>query len=120
MDRLLDNAGYWLTAVLLLVGIYGMLFKTNLLRKMMGMTIFQTAVILFFVGGGTRKGATFPIAEAGQAILAINPVPHVLMLTAIVVSVASTGVGLALLLSIRREYQTLEEPEILERVQAEL
>lgn len=119
MNTLIDYGPYWLTCILLLIGLYGMLLKPNLLRKMMGMTIFQNAVILFYVGAGTRKGAVLPVVEATEQVIAINPLPHVLMLTAIVVSVASTGVGLALLLSIYRQHKTLDEPTILERVHLE-
>lgn len=119
MNGLINYGPYWLTATLLLIGLYGMLLKPNLLRKMMGMTIFQNAVILFYVGSGIRKGAELPIVDGTEALVAINPFPHVLMLTAIVVSVASTGVGLALLLSIYKHHKTLDEPAILERVQLE-
>lgn len=97
-----------------------MLFKRNLLRKLMGMSIFQTAIILFYVGGGIRRGTTIPVIEhSSDPSLYANPLPHVLMLTAIVVSVASTGVGLALLMSIYRSYGTIDEPTALERVHQE-
>ncbi|HEY8450208.1 MAG TPA: cation:proton antiporter subunit C [Bacillota bacterium] len=115
MATALDHAAYWLTSLLLLVGLYGMLFKPNLLRKLMAMAIFQNAVILFYVGGGVRRGGTPPVLlpELADPARYINPLPHVLMLTAIVVSVASTGVGLALLLALYRAHGTLDERVIL-------
>jgi multicomponent Na+:H+ antiporter subunit C len=91
-----------------------------------GMNIFQTAIILFYVSIGAKKGATIPIIEHGHgeelhgaashvihAVDYINPLPHVLMLTAIVVSVATLGVALALAIKIHDKYKTLEEDEIL-------
>ena len=119
MPAFADHAAYWLNVLLLLVGLYGTLFKSDLLRKLMGMTIFQNAVILFYVGGGVREGGTLPILVHGLTDPSryVNPLPHVLMLTAIVVSVASTGLGLALLLSIYRVHKTLDERKILQNLE---
>jgi multicomponent Na+:H+ antiporter subunit C len=108
-----------MTAILLTIGLYGMIGKRNLLKKIIGMNIFQTAIFLFFIQGATKPGATVPVWDAGisaEAAGYINPLPHVLILTAIVVSVATTGVALALLIAIYRRYRSLEEGAILERM----
>lgn len=111
---------YWLSAILFLVGLHGMLARTHLVRKLMAMNIMQVAVITFFIALSAKSGATAPIAvEHGPPLLAeayINPLPHALMLTAIVVSVGTTGVALALLIRIHRQYGTLEESELLDRM----
>ncbi|MFW6323459.1 MAG: cation:proton antiporter subunit C [Desulfovibrionales bacterium] len=118
---------YWIYTLLMMIGIYAMIAKNNLLKKVIGMNIFQTAIILFFISIGAKKGATIPIIAHGHgpgdhavhAVNYINPLPHVLMLTAIVVSVATLGVALALTLKVYREYNTLEEDEIITRVSEE-
>ncbi|SVD25957.1 uncharacterized protein METZ01_LOCUS378811, partial [marine metagenome] len=111
---------YWLSAALLLIGLYGMLARPNLIRKLMAMNVLQVAVIMFFIALSAKSGATAPIATAGERDLLsqsyINPLPHALMLTAIVVSVATTGVALALLVRIHRRFGTLDERELLVRL----
>ncbi len=113
---------YWLSAALLLIGLYGMLAKPNLVRKLMAMNILQVAVIMFFISVAAKSGATVPIAVEGDAARVaaayVNPLPHALMLTAIVVSVSTTGVALALLIRIHRRYGTLNEVELLEKLRA--
>jgi multicomponent Na+:H+ antiporter subunit C len=113
------NYNYAMTAILLTIGLYGMVGKRNLLKKIIGMNIFQTAIFLFFIQGATKPGATVPVWDArisAETAGYINPLPHVLILTAIVVSVATTGVALALLIAIYRRYRSLEEGAILERM----
>ena len=115
---------FWAVIVLLLIGLYAMIVKQNLIKKIIGMNIFQTAIILFYVSIGSKKGATIPIivhghGDAAHAVHAadyINPLPHVLMLTAIVVSVATLGVALALSMKIYSQYGTLEEDEIQKKI----
>jgi multicomponent Na+:H+ antiporter subunit C len=117
---------YWIYITLMMIGLYAMIAKNNLVKKIVGMNIFQTAIILFYVSIGAKKGATIPIIEHGhgeelhgtasQVVHAadyINPLPHVLMLTAIVVAVATLGVALALAVKVHDKYKTLEEDEIL-------
>ena len=117
---------YWAALVLLLIGLYGMIAKNNLLKKTIGMSIFQSAIILFYVSIGDKRGATIPILEHGhgshgaEQIIEVaryaNPLPHVLMLTAIVVGVSTLGVALAILQKIHRVHGTIEEDEILETI----
>lgn len=120
IDFVHDYYAYWAMVLLLVIGLYGMLMKRNLLKKLIGMIIFQTTLILFFVTAAFKWGGTvpvldgdFPVEDAGNYL---NPLPHTLMLTAIVVGVALTGVGFALLILIHRNFGTLDEPELLERL----
>lgn len=127
MDGLLGEIvakyNYWIYVVLMMIGFYAMIGKRNLVKKLIGMNIFQTAIILFFVSTGVKRDAGLPIVDKELALAGaievasvINPLPHVLMLTAIVVGVSVTGVALAVMLRIYREYGTLEEDEILEKI----
>lgn len=128
MDELLrlviGKYNYWIYIILMMIGLYAMIAKNNLVKKIVGMNIFQTAIILFYVSIGVKSGATIPIIEHGpdtahHAIRAadyINPLPHVLMLTAIVVSVATLGVALAIGIKVFDRYRTLEEDEILTQI----
>ena len=119
-SELFTHLHYWLAATLFVIGLYGMLANRNLVRKLMAMNVLQVAVIIFFISLSAKTGATAPIAVAGDTELLaadyINPLPHALMLTAIVVSVSTTGVALALLLRIHRRYRTLDERELLDRM----
>ncbi|GAB4171254.1 MAG: cation:proton antiporter subunit C [Geothermobacteraceae bacterium] len=114
---------YWIYVVLMMIGFYAMIAKRNLVKKLLGLNIFQTAIILMFVSAGVKHGASIPILDKHEALEhgvhaagVVNPLPHVLMLTAIVVSVSVTGVALAILQRIYRRYGTLEEDEIMEKV----
>jgi len=119
LDFIISKYNYWIYIILMMLGFYGMIAKKNLIKKVIGMNIFQTAIILFFISTAAKRGATIPIVEHahGEAVHAIeyvNPLPHVLMLTAIVVMVSTLGVALAILIMIYRRYNTLEEDEILQ------
>jgi len=126
LNLIIAKYNYLAYISLMCIGIYAMMVKRNLVKKIIGMSIFQTAVILFYISIGAKRGATIPIimhdqghGAAGHAIKAadyINPLPHVLMLTAIVVAVATLGVALALAIRIYNHYATLEEDEILEKI----
>lgn len=116
---LLERWPYVLTVVLLLIGLHGMLVKQNLMKKLIGMNVFQGAIILFFIVYGYKTGGSVPILDpelGTDPVRYDNPIPHGLMLTAIVVSVATTGVGLALLIRIYRAFGTLDEAELLARM----
>jgi len=98
---------------LMMIGLYIMISRGNLVKKVMGMNIFQTSVIMLYVSMGKVEGGTPPILiEGATDVVYSNPVPHVLMLTAIVVGVATTAVGLALAVRIKEAYGTVEEDEI--------
>lgn len=123
LDLIISKYNYWMYIVLMMIGFYAMIGKKNLVKKIIGMNIFQTAIILFFVSAAAKKGGTLPIIEhahgngahAVHAASYINPLPHVLMLTAIVVMVSTLGVALAVMIAIYRRYNTLEEDEILQK-----
>ncbi|MFT5443065.1 MAG: multicomponent Na+:H+ antiporter subunit C [Myxococcota bacterium] len=104
---------YWAVIVLMMIGLYIMISRGNLVKKIMGMNIFQVSVIMLYVSMGKVSGGTPPILiEGAPDTLYSNPLPHVLMLTAIVVGVATTAVGLALAVRIKEAYGTVEEDEI--------
>ncbi|MDP6393972.1 MAG: cation:proton antiporter subunit C [Desulfobacterales bacterium] len=117
---IISKYNYWGYIVLMMIGLYAMIVKKNLVKKIIGMSIFQTAIIFFYVSIGMKKNATIPIISHGHdggehavhAVDFINPLPHVLMLTAIVVSVATLGVALALAIKVYQQYNSLEEDEI--------
>ena len=111
---LADRGIYMLTIVLLAIGIYGMIVCINYMKKLMCMNIMQVSIIFFFLTFGQKDGATIPVTMNNlfSADAYINPVPHALMLTAIVVSLGITGVGLALLMRIKDIYGTIEEKDI--------
>jgi multicomponent Na+:H+ antiporter subunit C len=108
------NYPYWVAIGLLMLGLYTMIAHRNLLKKAVGMTLFQTAIILFFLLLAVKRDATLPIVPAGHIEPAgfMNPLPHALMLTAIVVMVATSGVALAILIRLYARYGSLEEDVI--------
>ena len=112
---------YWVAIGLLMLGLYTMIAHRNLLKKAVGMTVFQTAIILFFLLTSVKRDATLPIVPAGDVAPAgfMNPLPHALMLTAIVVMVATSGVALAILVRLYAVYGSLEEDVVAGRVARE-
>ena len=104
---------YWVVIVLMMIGLYTVIAKDNLIKKVMGLNLFQVSVIMFYVALGKVRGGTPPIfpADDGNPLFS-NPLPHVLMLTAIVVGIATTALALALVVRIKEEYGTIEEDEI--------
>ena len=145
-ELLIERLNYLIYVVLLLIGLHAMIAKNNLIKKLIGMSIFQTAIILFYVSIGVKEGATIPIylpehdphgshathaegnqsteQEHGPVVLEAglvkgysNPLPHVLMLTAIVVGVATLGLALALCQRIYQGYGTIEEDELLAQIE---
>jgi len=109
---------YWAVIVLMMAGLYVVIAKGNFLKKIIGLNIFQVSVIMFYVSMGKVRGGTAPIDAEGFTVFS-NPVPHVLMLTAIVVGVATTALGLALVVRVREAYGTIEEDEIRQMEEAE-
>ncbi|MEG3603540.1 MAG: cation:proton antiporter subunit C [Verrucomicrobiota bacterium] len=146
-ELLFERLNYFIYVVLLLIGLHAMISKRNLIKKLIGMSIFQTAIILFYVSIAVKEEATIPIykaehdphgevhhhpeeggeeAEAHHGPVALkdeeikqyaNPLPHVLMLTAIVVGVATLGLALALTQRIYQGYGTIEEDELLTKIE---
>ena len=116
----ISRINYWIYILLMMIGLYGIIGKKNFMKKIIGLSILQTSIILYFVSIGAKKNATIPIIEhahdfsrtAIQAVQFVNPLPQVLMLTAIVVAVATLGVALSLAIKVHKEYETLEEDEI--------
>ena len=116
MNALAAHGVYWLCIVLMMTGLYIVISRDHLVKKIMGLNIFQVSVIMFYVALGKIHGGTAPIlmgpgGDHGEVIYS-NPLPHVLMLTAIVVGVATVALGLALVVRIQEAYGTVEEDEI--------
>lgn len=105
---------YWVVIFLMMTGFYVVIARGNLVKKVIGLNIFQTSVFIFYISMGKVQDGTAPILEAGAKTYS-NPLPHVLILTAIVVGVATTALGLALAVRIKEAYGTIEEDEIHER-----
>lgn len=102
---------YWVVIFLMMAGLYVVVSRGNLVKKIVGLNIFQVSVFLLYISMGKVAGGTAPILT-GEPEIFSNPLPHVLILTAIVVGVATTALGLALVVRIREAYGTIEEDEI--------
>ncbi len=111
---------YILLALLFTIGLYGMMIKQNLMKKILGMSIVQVSTIMFWIVSAFKEGGGVTVLDEHLSVenpdLYLNPLPHTLMLTAIVVAVVTLGVSFALIISIYREYKTLDEPTLLERM----
>ena len=108
---------YWTVIVLMMVGFYTVIARNNLIKTMIGLGIFQVSVFMLYISMGKIADGTAPIRvqpSPGHEAIYSNPLPHVLILTAIVVGVATTALGLALIIRIREAYGSIEEDEILE------
>lgn len=112
MSTIAGHFSYWVTVFLMVAGLYILIARTNLLKKLIGLAILQTSVYLLYIAPGKLVGGTAPIVAEGFTIYS-NPLPHVLILTAIVVGVATLALGLALVVRIRETYGSIEEDEIL-------
>lgn len=118
MDEFFHNVvthyKYVIYIALMMIGLYAVMAKSNLVKKIIGLNILQTAVFLFYISIGRVTGGTVPVVwEGKEDVVYENPVPHVLMLTAIVVGVSVTAVALALVVRIKRSYGTVDETAIL-------
>jgi len=121
VDFFLGHYAYWFTVILMCVGLYGILFKKNLIKKTIGLAIFQTSVVLYFVSIASKWGDVtvtvrdynIPVEDVSNYL---NPLPHTLMLTAIVVGVATLGVAFTLLIAIYNRYETLDEQELIDKL----
>jgi len=106
-----DLFNYWVVVFLMMTGFYIVIARGNLIKKVIGLTIFQTSVFLLYISIGKVRGGTAPILVEGEPAYS-NPLPSVLILTAIVVGIATTSVALALIVRIGEAYGTIEEDEI--------
>ena len=128
MDAVMDwefivgHANYWLFIFLMMTGLFVVVSRGNLVKKVVGLNIFQMSVFMLYISIGKVSGGTAPILptdlETDPSVVYSNPLPHVLILTAIVVGVATTALSLSLIVRIREEYGTIEEDDIfaIERV----
>ena len=111
---------YIFVGLLFTIGLYGMMIKQNLMKKILAMSIVQAATIMFWIISAYKKGAGVTVLDKRIGVenpdLYLNPLPHTLMLTAIVVAVVTLGVSFALAVAIYRQYRTLDEPTLLERM----
>ncbi len=112
MDNVFGLYNYWVVIFLMMTGFYIVISQRNLIKKVIGLNIFQSSVFLLYITIGKVEGGTAPIVNEGFNVYT-NPLPSVLILTAIVVGVATTSVALALIVRIREAYETIEEDEIL-------
>lgn len=123
LDFILGHLNYWLFIVLMMIGFYIVVARGNYIKKIVGLNVFQVSVFMFYISISKVEGGTAPIFPIDMNIdpnvVYSNPLPHVLILTAIVVGVATTSLGLALIVRIREEFGTIEEDEILE-IESEL
>ncbi|MCG6957497.1 MAG: cation:proton antiporter subunit C [Gemmatimonadetes bacterium] len=116
MKEVLGLYNYWIVIGLMMIGFYTMISRGNLVKKLVGLSIFQTSVMILYISMGKILGGTAPIIiEGRENVVYTNPIPSVLILTAIVVGVATLAVGLALVVRIKEAYGTIEEDEIHEQ-----
>jgi len=111
MEFILGHYNYWIVVVLMMAGFYTVISRGNLIKKIAGLNIFQVSVFLLYISIGNVQEGTTPIIAPGFQHYS-NPLPHVLILTAIVVGVATTALGLALIVRIKEAYGTIEEEDI--------
>ena len=111
MELILGHYNYWMVIVIMMTGFYTVISHGNLIKKIVGLNIFQVSVFLLYISIGNVEDGAAPILEEGIVVYS-NPLPHVLILTAIVVGVATTALGLALVVRIKEAYGTVEEEEI--------
>lgn len=111
-DLIVSHYNYWMTIILMVIGLYVVVSRGNLVKKIVGLNLFQTSVFMLYISMGKIIGGTAPILTDNPDEVYSNPLPHVLILTAIVVGVATTALGLALIVRIREQYNTIEEDEI--------
>lgn len=105
---------YWIVVFLMMAGLYIVIARENLIKKLVGLNVFQASVFILYITMGKVDGGTAPIIAEGIEVYS-NPLPHVLILTAIVVGVATTALGLALVVRINEAYGTIEDDELEER-----
>ncbi|MGJ3258897.1 MAG: cation:proton antiporter subunit C [Rhodospirillales bacterium] len=105
---------YWIVFLLMMIGLYIVIAHENLVKKIVGLNVFQVSVFVFYISMAKIKGGTAPILADGIEVFS-NPLPHVLILTAIVVGVATTALGLALVVRVQESFGTIEDDEVREQ-----
>lgn len=120
MEFFLGHYNYWVVVFLMMLGFYIVISRANMVKVLIGLSIFQTSVFIFYISLGKIRGGTAPILIEEEAVYS-NPLTSVLILTAIVVSIATTALGLAIVVRIKEEYGTIDEEEIdaIERAELE-
>ena len=113
LDFVLGHYNYWMFVILMMTGLYVTVSRGNLIKKIVGLNLFQTSVFMLYISMGKIVGGTAPILTGDPDTVYSNPLPHVLILTAIVVGIATTALALALVIRIRETYGTVEEVDIL-------
>ncbi len=113
IEIVLGHFNYWVSAVLIMVGLYIVMANANLVKKVIGLSVFQSAVFILYISLGKVDGGSAPILSEAVKVYS-NPLPHVLILTAIVVGIATTSLALALIVRIREEFHTIDEAGLLE------
>jgi multicomponent Na+:H+ antiporter subunit C len=114
MTSLFAQWNYFLVIILMMLGFYAVIARGNMVKKMVGLNIFQTSVFMLYISMGKVSNGTAPILTGDSSTVYSNPLPHVLILTAIVVGVATTAVGYALIIRIHESFGTIEDDEIIE------
>lgn len=112
-DYVFSHYNYWMVTILMMTGLYVVVSRGNLVKKIVGLNLFQTSVFMLYISMGKIIGGTAPILTGNPEEIYSNPLPHVLILTAIVVGIATTALGLALVVRIRESFGTVEEDDIL-------
>ena len=112
MSEIAAHWNYYLVIILMMLGFYAVIARGNMVKKMVGLNIFQTSVFMLYISVGKIDGGTAPSLTGDPASVYSNPLPHVLILTAIVVGVATTAVGYALIIRIYEAYGTIEDDEV--------
>ncbi len=110
-EFIIGHYNYWLVILLMMTGLYTVVSRGNFIKKIVGLNVFQTSVFMLYISMGKISGGTAPILDDGIELYS-NPLPHVLILTAIVVGVATTAVGLSIVVRIHQAYGTIEEDEV--------
>ncbi len=118
IQDIIGQYNYWITIFLMVAGLYIVVAKSNMIKTLLGLAVFQTSVYLLYLSPGKIIGGTPPILDEKFQVYS-NPLPHVLILTAIVVGVATLALGLALVVRVNEAYGTIEEDEIMDVVDRE-
>ena len=118
-DQILGQWNYYLVIILMMIGFYGVIARGNMVKKIVGLNIFQTSVFMLYISMGKVAEGSAPILTGDPTTVYSNPLPHVLILTAIVVGVSTTAVGYALIIRIQESFGTIEDDDIIAQLDDE-